>query len=113
MRRRRRHNGKKPEGGELRKWRGCEKREKPKAGFPLFPRAPWKSRQQQARFPHFHSSGECCLSQTEQQARKESGSVGDPSRAVFGGESGDSYKEVRRRRSAPAGQEVIVVDPEK
>src|ERR1039458_504794 len=94
MRRRRRHNGKKPEGGELWKWRmgggrrekgktreggelwkwgGWGKRENPKAGSPLFPRAPWKSRQQQARFPHFHSSGECCLSQTEQQARKESG----------------------------------------
>src|ERR1039457_368036 len=98
MRRRRRHNGKKPEGGELWKWRGWGKGGKTKRRFPLFPRAPWKSRQQQARFPHFHSSGECCLSQTEQQARKESGSVG--------GESGDSYKEVRRRRSAPpAGRE--------
>src|ERR1039457_4210971 len=31
---------------------------KPKAGFPLFPRAPWKSRQQRARFPHSHSSGD-------------------------------------------------------
>jgi len=36
---------------------GCGKRGKPTTGFPLFPRAPWKSRQQQARFPHFHSSG--------------------------------------------------------
>src|SRR5574341_582048 len=26
------------------KCRGCGKRGKPKAGFPLFPRAPWKSR---------------------------------------------------------------------
>ena len=42
---------------ELWKCRGCGKRGKPKAGFPLFPRAPWKSRQKQARFPHFHSSG--------------------------------------------------------
>jgi len=41
---------------KLWKCRGCGKRGKPKAGFPLFPRAPWKSRQQQARFPHFHSS---------------------------------------------------------
>jgi hypothetical protein len=44
--------------GELWKWRGCGKRGKPKAGFPLFPRAPWKSRQRQARLPHFHSSGD-------------------------------------------------------
>src|SRR5438034_7015240 len=43
---------------ELWKCRGCGKRGKPKAGFPLFPRAPWKSRQQRARFPHFHSSGD-------------------------------------------------------
>ena len=43
-------------GGELWKCRGCGKRGKPKAGFPLFPRAPWKSRQKQARFPHSHSS---------------------------------------------------------
>src|ERR1017187_829510 len=42
---------------ELWKCRGCGKRGKPKAGFPLFPRAPWKSRQKAARFPHFHSSG--------------------------------------------------------
>jgi hypothetical protein len=42
----------------------------------LFPRAPWESRQQQARFPHFHSSGGAYLFQTEPQARKESGSVG-------------------------------------
>jgi hypothetical protein len=38
------------------KCRGCGKRGKPKAGFPLFPRAPWKSRQRRARFPHSHSS---------------------------------------------------------
>ena len=38
------------------KCRGYGKRGKPKAGFPLFPRAPWKSRQQQARFPHSHSA---------------------------------------------------------
>jgi hypothetical protein len=31
---------------------------------------------QQARFPHFHSPGECYLSQTEQQASKESEDVG-------------------------------------
>jgi len=36
---------------------GWGKHGKPKAGFPLFPRAPWKSRQQQARFPHSHSFG--------------------------------------------------------
>src|ERR1017187_3574672 len=42
---------------ELWKCRGCGKRGKPKAGFPLFPRAPWKSHQKAARFPHFHSSG--------------------------------------------------------
>src|ERR1035438_10838945 len=41
---------------ELWKCRGCGKRGKPKAGFPLFPQAPWESRQRQARFPHFHSS---------------------------------------------------------
>ena len=32
----------------------CGKRGKPKAGFPLFPRAPWKSSQDQAKFPHSH-----------------------------------------------------------
>ena len=41
---------------ELWKCRGCGKPGKPKAGFPIFPRAPWKSRQEQARFPHFHNS---------------------------------------------------------
>lgn len=41
---------------ELWKCRGCGKCGKPQAGFPLFPRAPWKSRQRAARFPHFHSS---------------------------------------------------------
>ena len=44
--------------GELWKCRGCGKPGKPKAGFPIFPRAPWKSRPEQARFPHFHSSGD-------------------------------------------------------
>ena len=34
-----------PTRRELWKCRGCGKRGKPKAGFPLFPRAPWKSRQ--------------------------------------------------------------------
>src|SRR5215469_10282693 len=48
----------KPSRSELWKCRGCGKRGKPTAGFPLFPRAPWKSRQEQARFPHFHSSGD-------------------------------------------------------
>jgi len=43
---------------ELWKCRVCGKKGKPKAGFPLFPRAPWKSRQQRPRFPHFHSSGD-------------------------------------------------------
>src|ERR1035438_10110955 len=43
---------------ELWKCRGCGKRGKPKAGFPLFPRAPWESHQKQARFPHSHSSGD-------------------------------------------------------
>src|ERR1017187_9355972 len=33
-------------------------RGKPRAGFPLFPRAPWESHQKQARFPHSHSSGD-------------------------------------------------------
>src|ERR1017187_367828 len=42
---------------ELWKCRGCGKRGKPKAGFPRFSRAPWKSRPKAARFPHFHSSG--------------------------------------------------------
>src|SRR5436305_12783290 len=37
---------------------GCGKGGKPKAGFPLFPRAPWESRQKPARFPHSHSSGD-------------------------------------------------------
>lgn len=46
---------------ELWKCRGCGKPGKPKAGFPIFPRAPWKSRQGQARFPHFHSSGDDLL----------------------------------------------------
>src|SRR5579872_1910220 len=32
--------------------------ESPTAGFPRFPRAPWKSRQRQARFPHSHSAGD-------------------------------------------------------
>src|SRR6185369_4383632 len=41
---------------ELWKCRGYGKRGKPKTGFPLFPRAPWESRQRQARFPHSHSS---------------------------------------------------------
>src|SRR5947207_14819751 len=40
---------------KLWKCRGCGKRGKPKAGFPLFPRAPWESRQRRARFPHSHS----------------------------------------------------------
>src|ERR1039457_4122223 len=53
---RRRHENRKAR--ELWKCRGCGKRGKPKAGFPLFPRAPWKSRQRQARFPHSHSSGD-------------------------------------------------------
>ena len=39
---------------ELWKCRVCGKRGKPKAGFPLFPRAPWKSRLVLARFPHSH-----------------------------------------------------------
>ncbi len=50
-------------GPELWKCRDCGKRGKPKAGFPLFPRAPWKSRQKPARFPHFHSSDDHALSQ--------------------------------------------------
>jgi hypothetical protein len=37
---------------------GLWKAWKPKAGFSLFPRAPWESRQEQARFPHSHSSGD-------------------------------------------------------
>src|SRR5579862_8135164 len=37
---------------ELWKCGACGKRGKPKTGFPLFPRAPWKSRQKAARFPH-------------------------------------------------------------
>jgi hypothetical protein len=40
------------------KCRGCGKRGKPKAGFPLFPRAPWKSRHKSARFPHSHGPGD-------------------------------------------------------
>src|SRR5262249_827540 len=43
---------------ELWKCRGCGKSGKPKAGFQLFPQAPWKSRQKTARFPHSHSSGD-------------------------------------------------------
>ena len=43
---------------ELWKCRGCGKRGKPKAGLPLFPRAPWKTRQRRARFPHSHSAGD-------------------------------------------------------
>src|SRR5262245_34574245 len=35
-------------------WKGWK--ESQKAGFPPFPRAPWKSRQLPARFPHSHSS---------------------------------------------------------
>src|SRR2546428_6734008 len=35
-----------------------ERVESQKAGFPLFPRAPWESRQGQARFPHSHSAGD-------------------------------------------------------
>src|ERR1035437_6709412 len=50
--------GQKHVPGRLWKCRGCGKRGKPKAGFPLFPRAPWKSRRRQARFPHFHNSGD-------------------------------------------------------
>src|ERR1017187_9213670 len=37
--------------------RGGGKEGTQKKGFPLFPRAPWKSHQKAARFPHFHSSG--------------------------------------------------------
>ena len=40
------------------KCRGCGKRGKPTTGFPLFPRAPWKSRHKPARFPHSHRSGD-------------------------------------------------------
>jgi hypothetical protein len=39
--------------GELWKCRGCGKRGKPKAGFPLFPRAPWQSRQKAGEIPTF------------------------------------------------------------
>src|ERR1039458_568365 len=52
---------------ELWKCRGCGKRGKPKAGFPLFPRAPWESRRRQARFPHFHSSGDEAYGKVENQ----------------------------------------------
>ena len=44
------------QGTEPWKCRSCGKRGKPEAGFPLFPRAPWESRQRRARFPHSHSS---------------------------------------------------------
>jgi len=70
MRRRPAAESKTKGGRELWKWRGCGKGGKPKAGFPLFPRTPWKSRQAQARFPHFHNSGECWLSQSEEQAKQ-------------------------------------------
>ena len=36
---------------------GLWKAWKAKTGFPLFPPAPWKSRQKAARFPHSHGSG--------------------------------------------------------
>src|ERR1022692_2271602 len=41
---------------ELWKCRGYGKRGKPKGGFPLFSRAPWKFRQKAARIPHFYRS---------------------------------------------------------
>src|SRR5262249_10081142 len=47
-----------PKEEELWKCRGCGKSGKPRAGFPLFPQAPWKSRQKTARFPHSHNSGD-------------------------------------------------------
>ena len=72
---------------ELWKCRVCGKRGKPKAGFPLFPRAAWKSRQQRARFPHFHSSGD------------DASGLRPP---LDGG-----------RFAPPNSQEVIVVDREK
>jgi hypothetical protein len=53
--------------GALWKWRGCGKGGKPKAGFPPFPRAPWESRQIQARFPHFHSADDGADGKVENQ----------------------------------------------
>src|SRR5579875_2070082 len=44
-------------GPELWKCRDCGKRGKPKAGFPLFPPAPWESRPKAARFPQPRRSG--------------------------------------------------------
>src|SRR5690349_11283480 len=46
--------------------------ESQKQASQLFPRAPWKSRQEQARFPHFHSSGGSyiCFRQNSKQEKK-------------------------------------------
>jgi Transposase len=48
-------------GGEPWKCRGCGKRGKPKAGFPLFPRAPWKFRQKAGEIPTFPPLGRSAL----------------------------------------------------
>src|SRR6266536_2760538 len=71
---RRKNRNKKTSARELWKWRGCGKRGKPKAGFPLFPQplgnlakpvrdshiptapttTPWESGKPKAGFPLFH-----------------------------------------------------------
>jgi len=55
-------------GREL--WKcGLWKAWKAKTGFPLFPRAPWKSRQKAARFPHFTAPATRADGKVENQSR--------------------------------------------
>lgn len=77
--------------GELWKCRDCGKCGKPKAGFPHFPRVPWKSRQNPARFPHFHSSDHDVLFPSPKHNR---------GRAIA----------LRETRSSAPQQRVVVVD---
>jgi hypothetical protein len=88
---------------------------KAKSRLPPVSTGPWKSRQEQARFPHFHSSGDEADGKVENQKqvshfptaisimpKQKTGTVGRASPSARGG-----------RFAPPKSQRVIVVDREK
>jgi hypothetical protein len=88
---------------------------KAKSRLPPVSTGPWKSRQEQARFPHFHSSGDEADGKVENQKQvshfptaiflsqnKKPGTAGRASPPARGG-----------RFAPPKSQRVIVVDREK
>src|SRR5450759_3537606 len=88
---------------ELWKCRGCGKRGKPKGGFPLFPRAPWKSRRRQARFPHSTAPATRRMGKWKTKSRF---STFPPPRILFlekqkTRSAGRGFALARRRRSTP------------